>query len=81
MQEWPDLRADTKYNAAGKSSKYKKMSRFPPKEQTVPQCICISKHFNPNCFYATEEQLLIHAEVTLKEGVYKNLGNPEDMLE
>lgn len=54
--------------------------RFPPKDITVAQCICISKHFNPNCAYASEQQLKNYIEEQAREAVYKNLGNPEDML-
>lgn len=54
--------------------------RFPYKEQSVPSCICVSKQFNPNCFYCSEQELLTHIKVTLNEGVYKNVVNPEDMV-
>lgn len=57
------------------------MSRFPHKEITVEPCICVSKHLNPNCAYASEQELMVYAENVAKEDVYKNLGNPEDVLE
>lgn len=50
-------------------------------EWTVPQEICSTHNFNPQCPYSTKQQIKNYLDKVRAEAVYKNLANPEDMLE